>query len=391
MPTREKNSMNATASAGRLIILGKSLIESAALDSRVHDLGYDVVAIVDDPEEACARASQSDLVLIDLHLGGEAGGVSVSHRLRREHNLPVVLVARRDDTGDAAHTARKSRYGCVHFPLQGRELQAVLQNAIVRHQVDIERRRLEQQQLVAQKAESLGVMSRHLAHDFNNILQGILGHVQLAALDLPNATPAQAYLEQAVRSGMRGAALCRQFLTYSTPSANCPPISELSAVVRDAQVLLRAVVKKGVRIDYELAADLPHLDITSADVQQILFNLALNASDACTNRSGLLRIVTGHRWLRPADFAGMIGTPKGAEGEYGFIELTDDGEGISAEVAVRMFEPFFTTRFKGNGLGLTAVLDLANLHGGAVEVISRERCGATFRVFLPVPRTQASG
>lgn len=381
--------MNAS-SAGRLIIIGKNLTESAGLEYRVLELGYEVIAVVDDPEEACTHAAQTDLVLLDLHLGGEAGGMGVSHRLSEEHDLPVVMVAPRDDAGDAAHTARSSTYGCVHFPFDGRELQAVLQSAIIRHQVDLERRRFERQRLVAQKSECLGQMSRHLAHDFNNVLQAILGHVQLAAMDLPEGSQGRDYLDRALRSGLRGAALCRQFMVYAAPAAHMAPVTEISTAVRDSQLLLTSVVKKGLQIEYELAEGLPHLDISPSDVQQILFNLALNASDAMSARRGLLKIITGHRWLRSTELAAMTGSAKCQEGEYAFLELADDGDGISAEVAVRMCEPFFTTRFSGNGLGLTAVLDIVNLHGGAIEVISSERRGATFRIFLPVPRTQAS-
>lgn len=390
--------------AGRLIFLGTSVTTNAGLDRRVLDLGYDVVAVMDDPEEACARASESDLILIDLNLGGEGGGVRAFERVSRHHNIPVVMVAPRSEATCGHEGGSDSPYGCVHLPLEGRELQVVLQTAIIRHQVDIERRRLEAQMIASQKSDNLSVLSRHLTHDFNNVLQAMLGHAQLAALDLPPQARARAFLDQAVQSGMRGAALCRQFLIYSMPASSSPRIAELSTIIRESQVLLRTIVKKGVQMDFDLDVDLPHLDMQPSDVQQMLFNLALNASEAIGTRRGSLRVTTGQRWLRPAEMSAMVGAPVRVEGQYVFIEVSDDGCGISAQVAGRMFEPFFTTRFTGQGLGLTAVLSLANDNGGVVEVLHHHASagasgggigagagtGTTFRVYLPAPRTQSA-
>jgi two-component system, cell cycle sensor histidine kinase and response regulator CckA len=169
------------------------------------------------------------------------------------------------------------------------------------------------------------------------------------------------------------------------------PVSELSTVISESRALLRSVVRKGVDIECQLAAGLPHLDINASDVRQILFNLALNASEAIGQHRGRLRISTGRRWLRPRDFASMTASPERPEGEYVFLELADDGEGITPEVAGRMFEPFFSTRFNGRGLGLTAVLDLVNLHQGAIEVTAAQPRGSVFRIHLPAPRTRAAG
>jgi nitrogen-specific signal transduction histidine kinase len=377
------------SSTGRLLIVGKTIAGSEGLDRSVLDLGYEVVAVVDDAAEACARAEESDLVLLDLHLGGPDGGVTVSRMLREVHHLPVVMVAPRDDAGEAASTARESDYGCVQFPVSARELRFVLRNALLRGQVEVELRRLERHRIAAQKAESLGAMSRQLMHDFNNLLQGMLGNVQLAALDLPSGSRTKASLDRAVEAGMRAAGLCREF--QACASTAVAPVSELSTVVSESRALLRAVVRKGVDIECQLAAGLPHLDINASDVRQILFNLALNASEAIGQHRGRLRISTGRRWLRPRDFASMTAAPERPEGEYVFLELADDGEGITPEVAGRMFEPFFSTRFNGRGLGLTAVLDLVNLHQGAIEVTAAQPRGSVFRIHLPAPRTRAAG
>lgn len=375
-----------SSSAGRLIILGKTLADDDGLDRYLGELGYDVVAVLDDPAEIGSRGADSDLVLLDLHLESGQGGGCVYSRLRTEHNLPVVTVARRGNAMDDAYADAMKSYGCVHFPFEGRELQSVLQSAIVRHQVEGERRRLEQQMLAVQKSESLGVMSRHLVHDFNNRLHAVLGYIQIASMDLPRGSKSRQMLDQAVEAGMKGSTLCREFLQYSSTAVSGPPVAELSAIVWESQTLIRTIVKKNITIDYQLSTDLPHLDLAPLSVRQILFNLALNASESIGNQRGSLKIVTGHRRLSSAELAAMAGAPVRADGDYAFLQLTDDGGGISAEIAGRMFAPFFTTKFSSSGLGLTAVRDLVNLHEGAVEVISSAGYGATVSVYLPVPR-----
>lgn len=377
--------------ATRIIIVGGQPEEAREWGRRVFDLGYHVTAVVSSAEEACARASDSDLALIDYNMGGEAGGVLVSHKLSMLHDLPAVLVAPGGDNGMANRIACSSpAYGCVRFPLDGRELQFVLRNAFIRIEMDSERRRLERQMLAAQKDEGLGRIGHRVAHDFNNILQVMIGNVQLAALDIPADSRAHVSLDRVLQAAMRGAALCKQFLAYSAPGAWRPPHAELSTLIRESQVLLRAIVSKGIRLEFDLARDLPHIDVPAEAVQQILFNLVINASAAIGERIGRIRIVSGHEWLRPEDLAAMVGAPERVEGEYASIEVCDDGGGITAEVAGRMFEPFFTTKFAGSGLGLAAVRDLVDAHQGAIEVENRPKAGATFRIHLPVPRTQSA-
>ena len=369
-------------SAGRLMVLGSELVASGGLDRQVWDLGYDVVAVLDDPEEACARAGDSDLALVDWNLGRFPDGESVSRRLRNEHNLPVVMVSR---------AGRGDVPPCVRFPLEARELRAVLQNALIRHRVEAERRRLEQRMLAGQRTESLGAIGTQVVHDFNNVLQSMIGYVELAIMELPRSSPARAVLNRVVASGMSGAVLCRQFMLSSVTPPAGPDCVEISALVGELQPMLRSIVKKGTRIDYRLASNLPPAGVPAAELRQILFNLVLNSSDAIGVRRGELGIASGLHRFSPQDIAGF---PNHAscvgEGDHVFLEVSDDGGGIRAEPVERIFEPFFTTKPSASGLGLTAVRELVRRHRGAVEVKNRAGAGATFRVYFPTAQPPAA-
>ena len=376
----------------KVVIIGSRGPATEQLGRRVLDTGYDLAGIVHDPEEVCAvvRETGPSLALLDAAMETGLGGSGLMRRLAYEYDLPVVLVSKDGRADFSENAGNMAAHGHLSWSAGDRELQGVLQTVLIRHRVEVERRNLEKQMFAAQRFEGLGFIGHRVAHDFNNILQAVIGHTQIAALDIPQASPVQGSLDHVMKAALRGAALCKQFLGYSAHAMSRPKITELSLVVRDSQGLLRTVVGKGIELEYKLAAGLPHLDVSPAVVQQMLFNLTINASEAIDQRRGKIRISTGRVWLRPHELAATVGAPERPEGEYVFLDVADDAGGISAELAVRMFEPGFTTKFSGSGMGLPAVLGLAHENGGAVTVANRLRVGAAFRVYLPVPRTQAA-
>lgn len=371
-----------TPAAGRLIILGSQLAKSAGLERRVAALGYDVVAVLDDLDAAGEHANGTDLALVDLHLGGEAGGNAASRRLRNEHDLPALLVTRRDDDGSAATSARASDLGCVQVPSHGRELQAILQKALIRQRVEIERRNFERRRIAAQKCESLGKVGGRLVHDFNNILQAMLGHVQLAARALPEQSPLQGFLTHAVEAGMRGAGLCHEYNLFTQGPSITPHLADLNGLVRESQILLRTVVKKGTRLDYALAPSLPALAIDPAYLRQIIIGLALHAAEVVGVHRGLLRISTEHRWLRAETLAALPGAAARDEGDY--VSLGFDYEW---ELSSRCSAHPIIREDSGGQDDLSAIRSIVQLHGGAMETGDQAAARQGFiRVHLPVPR-----
>ena len=378
--------------SNKIMIVGRRDEETMDLGRRVMDSGYELAGIVHDSDEAFAvvRERRPHLVLLDDDIEAGCDDAGMAHRLTHDCDLPVVLVSKAGREEGRFRRNGRETYGHLDFPVNDRELQGMLQSVLIRHQVEIERRNLERQALAVQRYEGLEFMGNRVAHDFNNILQAVIGHVQIAALELPGQSPVHGSLDHVLKAALRGATLCKQFMSYSAQASRRPKITELSLVIRESQGLLRTVVSKGVDLDYKLAAGLPHIDLSPSLVQQMLFNLVINASEAIGQRPGRIRIATGKVWLRPHELAAMIGAPAGPEGEYVFLEVTDDAGGIASGVASRMFEPGFTTKFSGSGMGLAAVLRLAQASGGAVVVENRPKVGATFRVYLPVPRTQSA-
>lgn len=256
--------------------------------------------------------------------------------------------------------------------------------------IEAEKAQFDQKIQETQKLESLGVLAGGIAHDFNNLLTGILGHASLAKLEFPGNPVLFQHLDQVEKSSQRAADLCRQMLAYAGKGRFVIQNLDVTTLVDEITSLLHLSISKKVVLRFQLAPGLPPVSADATQIRQILMNLVINASDAIGDRSGIVSIVTG---LVRADSAYLKSThlsPELKEGDYIFIEVSDNGCGMSKETMARIFDPFFTTKFTGRGLGLAAVLGIIRSHNGALKVYSEEGRGSTFKLLLPVAEGKAS-
>jgi signal transduction histidine kinase len=254
-----------------------------------------------------------------------------------------------------------------------------------RKRAEEEAEQLEAQMQEAQKLESLGVLAGGIAHNFNNLLTTILGFADLVGLEMPPASPAQAYLVQIEQAARRAAGLCQQMLAYAGKGRMFVEPLDLSALVRGMDDLLSAAMARRGVLSVELAGDLPWVEGDAAQMRQLVMNLVANAAEALEERPGgrLVTLRTGV--LRPdREFlATTIYHSEPGEGLHVWLEVQDDGCGMTPEVLARAFEPFFSTKFTGRGLGLAAVLGIVGAHHGALRVQTEPGRGSSFRVLFP--------
>lgn len=258
--------------------------------------------------------------------------------------------------------------------------------AIERAQDEDRRREFESQIQHAQKLESLGVMAGGIAHDFNNLLTSVLGYADLALRELPPASPARELIESAVDGARRAAELTQQMLAYSGHGRFVVAPLDLSAIARDMLRLLEVSISKKCKLVLELDDHLPPIEADAGQVRQVVMNLAINASEAIGDGSGQITIRTGVTECDHDQLNQFYLDPKIEPGTYVFLDVTDDGCGMSKETIARIFEPFFTTKFTGRGLGLSALLGIVRGHRGAVRIYSEVGRGSTFRVLFPLSR-----
>jgi PAS domain S-box-containing protein len=246
-----------------------------------------------------------------------------------------------------------------------------------------ERRHLEQRMQESQKLESLGVLAGGIAHDFNNLLMVMLGNVSLVRADLGGPHPVLEHVDQIEEAARRATDLCRQLLAYAGKGRFVLQRTNLNQLIDEVTNLLSLSISKKAALRFHLEPDLPAIVADATQMGQVLMNLVINASDAIGDKNGTISISTG---VVRADRSYLDTTflaPDIPAGVYVFLEVSDTGEGMSPETQARIFEPFFSTKFTGRGLGLAAVLGIVRGHKGALKVYSEVGRGSSFKFLLP--------
>lgn len=248
---------------------------------------------------------------------------------------------------------------------------------------------LERQLLHVQKLESLGVMAGGIAHDFNNLLMAILGNANLALRDLPKEAPFREHLQAIETASQRAADLCKQMLAYSGRGTFLIGPLDLSDLVREMIRILDVSIGKRAQLELKLTPRLPAIEGDAAQIRQIIMNIIMNASEAITNQGGTITVRT-----RVEDFAAnALHDPFQHPlpgGRYVLLEVTDTGCGMDEKTRARLFDPFFSTKFTGRGLGMSAVLGIVRAHRGCISVQSAPGVGTTVRLAFPAAPPSAA-
>jgi len=250
---------------------------------------------------------------------------------------------------------------------------------------------MERRLLHAQKLESLGVMAGGIAHDFNNLLMAILGNLDLALLDLSPVSRSKPFIGQALVAARRAADLTNQMLAYSGKGMFDLKSFDISELVEEMAKLLKASISKNVTLNLQLASDLPRIMADPGQIQQIIMNLIVNASEAIGTSAGMVTMTTGMRECDESYLGQSRLKEKPSPGSYIFLEVKDNGCGMDKETQERLFDPFFTTKFTGRGLGMAAVLGIVSGHKGAIMVDSKPGSGTGIRVLFPAAASVVQG
>jgi PAS domain S-box-containing protein len=263
------------------------------------------------------------------------------------------------------------------------KLLVITRNITDRLQSEEERIQLERRIQHAQKLESLGVLAGGIAHDFNNLLMAILGNLGLAMEDLSPISPARPFVADAERAAHRAADLTRQMLAYSGKGRFLVQAVNLSELVEEMLHLLKSSIAKTVMLNLHLEPGLPKVQADPGQLQQVVMNLIVNASEAIGDQPGTITLVSGLQYCDADYLKRSRLEEKPPAGDYIFLEISDTGCGMDQETQQRLFDPFFTTKFYGRGLGMSAVLGIIRGHQGAILVYSEINKGTTFKILLP--------
>lgn len=325
-----------------------------------------------------------DILLLDLGLPDDAGVEKVK-RLRDEFgSLPIIVLT---SSAEEELASISLQYGAQDYLVKGkvdsRGLWRAIEFAVQRQSLREELQKSERRIQETQRLESLGILAGGIAHDFNNILTAILGNANLARQETKGNPDIQDYLSSIENSAMRAADVCRQMLDYSGKGRFEVQSLDLTRVVEETGRLLAISIHKKVELHYHLQSHLPFISGDPLQIRQAILNLTSNASESIAGE-GFIRISTGLIDSREIDF-NKVYTPLALKvGRYVYLEVADNGAGIESKNFTRVFEPFFSSKFAGRGLGLPVVLGISRGHHGGVTIQSSVGNGTSIRLYFPL-------
>jgi signal transduction histidine kinase len=240
----------------------------------------------------------------------------------------------------------------------------------------------------ARRLESVAELSRGVAHDFHNLLAVVRGNAELLRDIVPERPDGQRQLSRILQASEQAAELADQLQLYTGDEPPTRVRIDLSILVRDMSEVLDAELfevppAEAIDIELDLASEPLAIEADATQVRQLLLNLFVNARDALEERGGTIRVTTGRTRLEPANAENLVLGREQPAADYAYLMVSDTGVGIEADAQERIFEPFFSTKGKKRGIGLSTVFGIARAHDAVVELVSHVGRGTAFRIYLP--------
>ncbi len=351
----------------------------------LEDMGYVVTSVAPEASEALGRVEREapDLIVMDIQLLGDMDGIEAAHEVRDRFGIPVLFLTAFADSGTINRAREAGAYGYLLKPFESRELRAMVEVALCKHRLEADRRQLDERIQRAQRLESLRTMAGGIAHRFNNALHAVLGNLAFALEDAPSSGPTRRFLRESEKAARKAVELSNLMLSFTGHGVVQSQEIEVSAFVEQAKELVESLTPSAVVLELELAEGLPCVLADPQQLKQILLALAQNAKEALGDRSGTITIRTSVMECGAEYLATLLAKEALTEGPYISLEIVDTGCGMSEETVQRVFDPFFSTKFTGRGLGLASVLGIVHAHRGAVKVHSEWQRGTIVKVLLP--------
>jgi PAS domain S-box-containing protein len=268
-----------------------------------------------------------------------------------------------------------------------RRAKEALTRAVEELKTEMDRRKVIEAQLVqSQKMDAMGRLAGGVAHDFNNLLTVILGFNEMLRQEIKDASVAE-YADEVLRAAQRASSLTNQLLAFSRRQVTIPRVLDINELVQNIEKMLRRIIGEDIELEIHVQQDVHPVKVDSAQIDQVIMNLAVNARDAMPN-GGKLLIETANVEFS-AEYAGrhLDAQP----GPHVMLAVSDTGQGMDASTRAHLFEPFFTTKEKGKGtgLGLSIVYGIVKQNNGEIQVYSEPGQGAVFKIYLPAVLTPA--
>lgn len=288
-----------------------------------------------------------------------------------------------DFEGEAEDVTGRKRVWLFRALVHRHSPERVIFNGII---LDItERRQIQSQIERAQKYQMIGILAGGIAHDFNNLLTSIIGNAQLGQMQIEPHSELNEYLADIIQSSEKAAGLCQKILTFAGRKMGRKTWIDLNQAIMELKASLGSIVSNQITVELDLQPDLPPIIADPTLIDQLLVNLLTNSSESYQGREGVIQIKTSLVEQQEEDFPKMLVQEFCSAGKYLLLELSDQGCGIEEDKIPLIFEPYYTTKEMGRGLGLAAVQGIVRSMNGAINVHSQPNRGTTFQIYLPSP------
>jgi len=380
-------------STSRIMIVEDEATVALDLKYTLSSLGYEVISIEASAEEAVEKAGKErpDAVLMDIHLRDQMDGIEAADLIRDRYEIPVVFLTAFSDDEMLERAKQVGSFGYLVKPCQERELYAAIEMALYKAKTDKEHQQMEVLLRQTAKLEGFHTMAGSIAHNFNNILQATQGFAQLAQDTVEPGSKTYSYLQKVNSSVNRATEINHLMLLYVGQMQKPLKDTNLSQLLRG----ITSILQDAGYGDIPFALNLTNDEglIIKADteqLQQLILNLFTNAVEAIGDGQGDISINTWLESLETNDHNKAYLQEDLHAGDYIVLEFVDTGCGIEKEFLEKIFDPFYTSKMTGRGLGLATILGIVRSHNGAIEVDSKLGEGTTFRIYFPISSNVAS-
>jgi len=305
-----------------------------------------------------------------------------------DHGSDINIVHRivlPDESIKYVHAMGQAEYNDNGKPVR---MMGTIQDVSQLKEAEMEKEKAEQKLLQAQKLEAIGTLAGGIAHDFNNILTSVIGFTQLAIGEIPKDHKARENLEEVMQAGLRARDLVAHILTFSRQREQVFETIQINTIIKEVIKLLRASIPANIEIRQDIATDCCSVLADPIQIHQVIMNLFTNAYQAIGKKNGQISISLCTVEIGPDDFGDQSHLPRG---RYARLGVSDTGHGMDQAILEKIFEPYFTTkqRGEGTGLGLSVVHGIITKHRGHITAYSEPGRETSFRIYLPCAEAAA--
>lgn len=370
----------------KILIVEDEVIIADDIKESLEILGYESLSAVSSGKEAIERVNleMPDIVLMDIRLRDEMDGIEAAERIYSSYRVPVIFLTAYSDDSLIERAKRVGPFGYLIKPFDSRELKAMIEMALYKVKIEQESLAVEKKALMAQKYESLRTLAGGIAHNFNNLLSGVLGNIELALRKMESNECPDDLIKKAQKSAQSAAELSWQMLSYVGQCHEQLEILDIVKTITDLVDILQVSCLGKAQFEFTTSAEPIYINSSPALLSQVVNNLVANSLEAFDDKEGKIGLSVGRIFFKTSSIPQTFQTQNMQEGEYAFVRIEDNGCGIEQEIVSRVFDPFFTTKFTGRGLGLPAALGVMQAHGGTILIEKSSPKGTVIQAYFPV-------